>query len=101
LRQNVIYTLAVTGGDPKEVARVEKAVAREGLAWTPDGRYLLFVTGDELFRVTAEGGEPQSTGLSAKGLSLITPHPDGSGVAYTVGQYFRIDIWTLENFLKK
>jgi Tol biopolymer transport system component len=101
LRRNVIYTLATAGGEPKEVARLEKALAREGLAWTTDNRYLLFVTGDELFRVPSEGGAPQSTGVSEKGLSLISPHPDGSHIAYTVGQYFRIDIWTLENFGKK
>jgi len=101
LRRNVIYTMPAGGGEPKEVTRLEKAVAREGLAWTPDFRYLLFVSGDELFRVPAEGGEPQSTGVAEKGLSLISPHPDGSHIAYTVGQYFRIDIWTLENFLKK
>jgi Tol biopolymer transport system component len=101
LRRNVIYTLAASGGEPREVARLEKAIAREGLGWSRDDRHLLFVSGDELFRVPAEGGEPQSTGLAEKGLSLISPHPDGSHIAYTVGQYLRIDIWTLENFLKK
>lgn len=101
LQRNIIYTLATAGGQPKEVARIEKAIAREGLAWTRDNKHLLFVSGDELFRVASEGGAPQSTGVSEKGLSLISPHPDGLRIAYTVGQYFRIDVWTLEHYLKK
>jgi Tol biopolymer transport system component len=101
LRRNVIYTLESGGGEPKEVVRMEKAVTREGLAWTRDNRYLLFVSGDQLFRAPSEGGAPEFSGLTAKGLSLISPHPDGSHIAYTVGQYFRIDIWALEHFLKK
>ena len=39
--------------------------------------------------------------LAEKGLSLLNPHPDGARIAYTVGQYFRIDVWSIEHFLKK
>ena len=104
LQRNVIYTLPAAGGKPREVVRMEEGIAREGLAWTPDGRYLLFAQtkgpeGNELFRVPAGGGVPHSTGLSARGLSLISPHPDGRHIAYTVGQYFRVDIWALKHFL--
>jgi Tol biopolymer transport system component len=81
-----------------------EAITREGLTWTPDGRYLLFArsaspTRAELMRVPAEGGAPESTGLSGRGLSLLSVHPDGSRLAYTQGQYFQVDVWALENFL--
>jgi Tol biopolymer transport system component len=104
LRRNVIYTLPTSGGEPHEVVRMEESIAREGLAWTADGKFLLFAQAqgperNELFRVPAAGGVPESTGLAARGLSLISPHPDGTHLAYTVGQYFRVDIWALEHFL--
>jgi len=94
--RTVIYTLPASGGEPREVARMTEAITREGLAWTPDGRYLLFArsasqTQAELMRVPAEGGAPESTGLSGRGLSLLSVHPDGSRLAYTLGQYFQ---WT-------
>jgi Tol biopolymer transport system component len=100
----VIYTLPAAGGEPREVARMAEAITREGLAWTPDGRYLLFArstspTQVELMRVPAAGGTPESTGLSGRGLSLLSMHPDGSRLAYTLGQYFQVDVWALENFL--
>ena len=104
LRRHVIYTLPLTGGEPQEVVRLTEGIGREGLAWTPDGRYLLFVKATglnraELFRVPASGGIPESTGISARGLSFLNVHPDGTRITYTVGQYFQTDIWALENFL--
>ena len=81
-----------------------EGIAREGLAWTPDGRYLLFVktsgpNRSELFRVPAGGGRPETTDISERGLSLLSVHPDGTHITYTVGQYFQVDVWALENFL--
>ena len=104
LDRTVIYTLPAAGGEPREVTRMKEAVTREGLAWTPDGRYLLFArsaspTQAELMRIPAEGGAPESTGLSGRGLSLLSIHPDGSRLAYSLGQYFQVDVWALENFL--
>ena len=102
--RTVIYTLPVAGGEPREIVRMTEAVTREGLAWTSDGRYLLFArsaspTQAELMRIPAEGGTPESTGLSGRGLSLLSVHPDGSRLANTLGQYFQVDVWALENFL--
>jgi Tol biopolymer transport system component len=104
LERTVIYTLPATGDEPREVARIKEAVTREGLTWTPDGHSLLFArsaspTQAELMRIPAEGGAPESTGLSGRGLSLLSIHPDGSRLAYTLGQYVHVDVWALENFL--
>jgi Tol biopolymer transport system component len=104
LRRNVIYTLPAEGGELREVVRMQEALAREGLAWSAGGKHLLFVktigpNQGELYRVAAEGGVPQSLGISDKGLSFLSVHPKGERIAYTVGQYFRTDVWALENFL--
>jgi Tol biopolymer transport system component len=104
VRRYIIYVLPAAGGEIREVVRFPEAIGREGLAWTPDGRSLLFVRATgldraELFRVSSQGGAPESTGLVERGLSFLTVHPDGPHIAYTVGQYFRTDIRALENFL--
>ena len=73
-------------------------------AWTRDGRYVLFVMGNrgqpgptELWRVPAEGGEPQKL-LEMNGLSDISVHPDGRRIAFTGGST-QMEVWAMENFL--
>lgn len=97
------------------------------LAWTPDGRQLLFTklapvkaakeaevngimklpvrTSDavlqskiELWRISAAGGEPQRTGLAMVGLLNFQLHPDGRRIALTVASGGS-EVWVMENFL--
>jgi hypothetical protein len=86
------------------VIQVAEPLTREGLAWARDGRHLFFVksTGQnrgELFRVSAGGGAPEPCGIAERGLSLLSVHPGGARIAYTVGQYFQTNVWAFENFV--
>lgn len=110
---NVIPT---AGGKPhilfKEQGGQELAVSGmnirgQGLEWTPDGRYVLFIRGDytrkEFWRVAAEGGEPERLGLE---LTSAPPpelclHPDGRRIAYNRLQPRPTDreLWVLKDFL--
>ncbi len=77
------------------------------LAWTPDSRHIIYaptMAGQnskfELWRISAEGGEPQSLGVTMKGLPYgINVHPDGHRIAFTAGTPPRAEVWALENFL--
>lgn len=59
--------IPVAGGEPRELLRFEKEEEMwlVGVAWTPDGQYVLFPKwlmggkGGELWRISAEGSEPQ------------------------------------------
>ncbi len=106
-----------SGGATREVLRLRKERGtwdgRE-LAWTPDGRYLLFLGKDAalgvddshkvpelwLWRVSVEGGEPQNLGLTIRHESHLSFHPDGRRIAFT-GPDTRHggEIWAIENFL--
>lgn len=72
--------------------------------WTPDGRQLLFVRRSleerkfELWRIRAEGGEPQGIGLTVGSMSQISVHPDGRRIAYNAGDW-KTEVWMMENFL--
>ena len=100
--------IATTGGEPREVVRLgpqELPIsAPPTLAWTPDGRYLLYLTGDgtgkksELWRVAIEGGRPEKLDLTMEGLGELRVHPDGRRIAFSASQEVD-EIWVLENFL--
>ena len=115
----VIEVLPAAGGPKREVHRIP-GFQGAGLAWTPDGRYLIFCPfvgnvrlGGKLYmRVSVEGGEPQPIGISAsqeeqvqfpRGFGALCIHPNGRQLVYVArgeGGAGSED-WALENFLPK
>jgi len=105
----VLAIVPVGGGEAKELLRVMPPNALPpwgGLAWTPDGKHILFTqtTGDpaqqpyELWRIPVEGGAPQKTGIAMQGLRHLRVHPDGERIVFGAGQ-IQHETWVLENFL--
>jgi Tol biopolymer transport system component len=102
--------MPVTGGDSRVVVRIdaEEANYRVGASWTPDGRHVIFIKGQrgratrnvQVWRVAAEGGEPQRLGLTVDELWWLRLHPDGRRVA--IGTWkTSAEVWVMENFLPK
>ncbi|MDA2925062.1 tetratricopeptide repeat protein [Acidobacteria bacterium AH-259-L09] len=108
--QTVLKIATTAGGEPVELARVhsEEVVSQSNmLEWTPDGRYLLYgKKGDdrgqlvELWRVAAEGGQPEKLDLAMQGLDEVRVHPDGSRIAFSAMREMD-EIWAMENFLSE
>jgi Tol biopolymer transport system component len=91
----VVKVMALVGRTTRDVLA---GVAMSGLAWSPDGRHLIYSSADQLWRVPAEGGEPQKVGLGMTGLREISVHPDGVQVAFTAGEP-AAEVWVLEHLL--
>jgi len=107
-RSLVLRVLPVTGGEAHEVVRIDadEANYRVWTSWTPDGRYLIFARGQkgratrnvQVWRIAAEGGEPQRLALTVDELWWLRLHPDGRHVA--IGTWkTSSEAWVMENFL--
>jgi len=91
-----LLVIPAAGGEPREVF---KASRPEAVEWTADGTHLLFASGSELWRIPAEGGQPQRLGLKTVfANATLSVHPDGRRIAFTGGEQ-KHEIWVMENFL--
>ncbi len=105
----VIPTTA--GGETRELLRVQSPKRLFQPAWMPDGGHLLFGKGRiegqeptlELWRISAEGREPQYLGLAMEGLLLygLSIHPDGQRIAFTAGRNLGSQTWVMKNVLQE
>ena len=101
----VLRTISVAGGEPRELFSFEiETNWRFGTAWTADGRFILLprsVPGAvELWRISAEGGKAQKTGLRMSRIWNLSAHPDGKSIALNGRQAEpETELWVMENFL--
>ena len=103
---NVIKTIDLPDGTPRDLVKTKMRTSGNYI-WAPDGKGIIIFKNVskekeqrcELWSIPAEGGEPQSLGLSvdAEPRSL-TLHPDGRRLAFSVRQP-SAEIWVMENFL--
>jgi hypothetical protein len=106
--------MSTQGADVHELLRLKgrETIRRNGLVWSPDGRYLLLAKAIEtsrhtsrleLWRISPRDQEPYKVGVLAAemafggGTSALSIHPDGKSIAFQAGQR-KPEVWTMENF---
>jgi Tol biopolymer transport system component len=110
-KTQTLYITPVSGGAARELVKASRIWA----SWTQDSRYVVFlkaVNEDEkvaykdtkwqLWRVAADGGEPEPLGLNFTGqfVGSLKISPDGRYVVIDdVG--VNLEVWVMENFLPK
>jgi Tol biopolymer transport system component len=101
---SVLRVMPVGVGEARDVFRPREPLHFGSIAWSADGRQLLFVmrglpdVENELWRVAATGGEPQRLGLALSSMSQLSVHPDGRTLAFSTGET-RSEVWVIENLL--
>jgi Tol biopolymer transport system component len=109
-KKKVLRVMPASGGEPKELLRFDEDRPYSGsIEWTAGGKYILFPrlhsTKDKqqfaLWRIAAEGGEPQELNLVMAPFQDLSAHPDGQHLAFDSPGFTRkfATIWVMENFL--
>ena len=101
----ILKLASVSDGKERELFRVQEPETIQSPTWAPDSHQVLFerrgrreTTG--IWRISAEGGEPQRLELAMRGLRDLRVHPDGRRVAFTASpQKRKTEVWVMENFL--
>jgi len=116
-REKALMVLPTEGGKARELFRVQEGYINRSPSWTPDGRYVLFVresqdkwlssrprrskprgVPEELWRIPAEGGEPQKLSAGVN-IGLVRVHPDGKQIAFTKHRFPDDELWVIRDFL--
>ncbi len=109
-----ILTMPAIGGEPKELFKNDELKQYPMIAWTPDGKFLLFTNSipvtdsipdaiNAVWLIPASGGQarelcrPQTTMYGVLWRTLDV-HPDGKRFAFDCFEY-RHEVWAMENFL--
>jgi len=97
-----------SGGESREIMRLQLPEYISAMDWMPDGQGLLFTKGrrdhleqpHELWRISLQGEEPQKLELKTDvvGWGNLRVHPSGRKIALSAIK-FRGEIWVMENFL--
>jgi Tol biopolymer transport system component len=112
-RTGSIEVIPASGGTSREVLRSPLWIGGSpaaGLAWTPDGKNILYAHAEPSFghfiwRVPAQGGEPVNLGFGIKGTpqtrtaGYMSVNPNGRSIAFTASDQSVSEVWALENIL--
>ena len=84
---SAVYTIPVSGG--KEQVLISNNRSKRGLAWTPDGRDLVFANADGLWKISVREGAPQRLQFGQDG---VEPSIRGNRLVY-VQRTSNFNIW--------
>ncbi len=91
------------GGDVRELTKLRGPGTVSNVAWTPDGRHVLFLqrrgeAGAALWRVSREGGNAERVWVTERELIWFGLSPDGSQAVYAIPEG-ESEFWVMENLI--
>jgi Tol biopolymer transport system component len=109
-KKKTLRLIPTRGGEPRDLLKYyEDAHSVNCLEWTADGKYIVFPRMQSekdnprfsLWRISADGGEPQELGLGMANFDNLSVHPDGVHLAFcSAGPTIKVpSVWVMENFL--
>ncbi len=98
--KSALVVVSLPSGEHRILAEAVRPAGIWYPDWTPDSRYLIYQSANQLWRISVHGGEPQSLGTLAP-LTLhpvgVSIHPDGDRIAFRVCGAPRSEVWVMEN----
>ena len=103
--QRAIQIVPSSGGPAQDIYRFKHSGGHPTwLDWAPDGRSIIFTQRNEgpgwgLWRISVDGGGPESLGISTSYIEEVCVHPDGKRLALSTSANEGPELWVMENFL--
>jgi Tol biopolymer transport system component len=99
-----LLVMPAGGGEPRVVYRSRGGTNVFGLAWSPDGRFLVFPrsTGagaQDVWRVAVVGGDARTMGVGTDDVFFPSIRPDGRAMTFASRASTWQAVWSLENIL--
>jgi Tol biopolymer transport system component len=100
---STLLVMGADGSSPRVVFESTDLAAVAGVAWSSDGKDILFVrsvpgSDSQLWRISAAGGEPSATGIHGRRLREIQSGPNGA-ITFTSGSPKQAELWAMDNLL--
>jgi Tol biopolymer transport system component len=97
----VIRIIPAGGGEPRIVLKADGLEDHQGsLAWTVDGKRLIYTAKGRLWTVPTAGGEPTAVATDLDGNILqFALSPDGKTIAFNAPSGGDLELWLMEGFL--
>jgi len=86
-KKSHLLTLPAEGGKEFELCTSQEDKGFAWGKWSPDGKYIYFseiTEGTNLWRVSAQGGNPQKIWHSENRAELFSIHPDGKQISFAI-----------------
>jgi len=101
-KKSHLFTLPVDGGKEKEICTSQEARAFNAANWSIDGNFIYFIdsNGNNLWRVSAEGGIPQKVWYSKNSIRGFDIHPDGTQILLEKPENIT-ELRVIENLVKE
>jgi Tol biopolymer transport system component len=107
-----IKVRGLSGAGTKEVARMAPRENVTSLAWTPDGKRLVYTKAlpntnqgvegpTEVWATEVDSGQSVKLKFSLPHIRDIAIHPDGRQIAFLAGLYGGQDLWVMEGLMAK
>jgi len=78
--------MPLEGGETKKLCTSQEADDFYEVFWSPNGKYIYFterVEGTKIWRIPAEGGNPQNLWQSPKRIEMLSINPNGDQMSYS------------------
>jgi Tol biopolymer transport system component len=109
-KKKMLQVMPVSGGEPRVLLRFEETGNNySSIEWSADGKYIFFVklhptkenTQIALWRIGADGGDPEELNLIMSNYQDLRAHRDGQHLLFDSSGLVRKSpaIWVMENYL--
>jgi Tol biopolymer transport system component len=96
---------SVSGSETREVVRMAPRENVTSLAWTPDGKRLVYTKERankvEVWSTTVDSGQSVELKLSQPAIHDISIHPEGRQIAFCAGVSSSPEVWVMEGLMPK